>query len=76
MRERQRRGRRGGGKGGEEGREGQRRGRRGGGKKGKERELDAQRQHMVIGTLALLLIFLCEQGSGPEGDRRELCFVW
>ena len=37
-------------------------------------KLDAQRQYMVIGTLALLLIVLCnfpyEQGSGPGGDRR------
>ena len=38
-------------------------------------KLDAQRQYMVIGTLALHLIFyvcdfLCEQGSGPGGDRR------
>ena len=46
-------------------------------KRGREEErekLDAQRQYMVIGTLALLLIFLCdflcEQGSGPGGDRR------
>ena len=37
-------------------------------------QLDAQRQYLVIGTLALLFIifcfvnFLCEQGSGPEGD--------
>ena len=41
---------------------------------GKQGKLDAQRQYMVIGTLALLLIFLCdflcEQGSGPGGDRR------
>ena len=40
----------------------------------RESELDAQRQYMVIGTLALLLIFLCnflcKQGSGPGGDRR------
>ena len=43
--------------------------------------LDAQRQYMVIGTLALHLIFcmcdlLCEQGSGPGGDRRGKCSVW
>ena len=39
----------------------------------KERELDAQRQYVVIGTLTLLLSifcfvnFLCKQGSDPEG---------
>ena len=39
------------------------------------KELDAQRQYVVIGTLALLVVelfqivvcFLCKQGSGPEG---------
>ena len=34
-------------------------------------------QYKVIGSLALLLIFLCdfvcEQGSGPGGDHRGLC---
>ena len=39
-----------------------------------KKKLDAKRQYMVIGTLALLLIllcdFYCEQGSGPGGDRR------
>ena len=39
------------------------------------RKLDAQRQYVVIGSLALLflfgllffVIFCCQQGSGPEG---------
>ena len=39
-------------------------------------KLDAQRQYVVIGTLALLLIFLCDllckQGSSPGGDRRGI----
>ena len=45
-------------------------------------QLDAQRQYMVIGTLALILIFflfcdfLCYQGSGPGGDRRGSFSDW
>ena len=43
--------------------------------KKKQKKLDAQRQYVVIGALALLVVyllqinvnFLCKQGSGPEG---------
>ena len=40
--------------------------------KGESGELDAQRQYMVIGTLALLLIFVCmicyvSRAVAPEG---------
>ena len=40
------------------------------------KELDAQRQYMVIGTLALLLIFVCvicyvSRAAAPEGTGGE-----